>query len=627
MLSMSLTGRSVDMGQQYVPRGGETEKRPHSPTVARSQLDHETQCGVEAEETTVLIVGGGPAGLTTALALARYGTAHILVNKHESTAHTPRAHIVNQRTVEIMRHLGCEADLHAVATPQEIMRHNLWVTSLAGHEVARLDAWGTGARQSDYDAASPCPMVNCAQTDFEPMLLAAARKAESDVRFGHEFLGYRRVGDWFLNTIRERSTGKETTIRSRYLVGADGAKSTVLDLAGLTVEGRSAISHAVNIWFRADLSKYLAHRPGVLIWNVAPGPLPSMRHGTLICHKPFNEFVLVRSYDPDTTDLTTWTLDHVRPMIEEAVGAPTPDVELLGVAGWQVNALVAPKYSSDDVFCMGDAVHRHPPTNGLGLNMSVADAFNLAWKLALVDKGIAGPALLDTYSSERQPVGAAGVARAVTSAFEGARFERGLGYVRGQSEADGWAELDLLSAPGAAGETRRAALAEQVEIAHNQFNAHGIELGYCYDNGAVVHDENTYSVNPRDPVRYYHPTTRPGARLPHAWLERNGTRTSTLDLVDGLSFVLLSGPQGHAWIDAAHTVASELRVDINVHLIDAPNHWGSTDGTWRNVREIDDSGCVLVRPDRHVAWRSLTRVDNATTTLRRVVSLLMNRHS
>ena len=577
-------------------------------------------------ETSVLIVGGGPAGLTTALALARYGVDHVLVNKYPGTAHTPRAHIVNQRTVEIMRHLGCEDDLLAVATPQEMMRNNLWVTSLAGREIARLEAWGTERhRFADYMSSSPSPMANCAQTVFEPMLLNAARRNGADARFGHEFLGFERVDCGFVSAVRVRETGEELTIRSRHLVGADGARSTVLGMAGLGVEGRAAMSHAVNVWFRADLSAYLAHRPGVLIWNVAPGPLPSMRLGTLICHKPFSEFVLVRSYDPTAIDISSWTLDDVRPMVEAVVGAAVPDLELLGVAGWQVNALVAPQYSADGVHCMGDAVHRHPPTNGLGLNMSVADAFNLAWKIALVDKGLAGPALLDTYSSERQPAGAAGVARAMTSAIEGARFESGLGYAPGQSEADGWAELDKLDAPGPDGDARRAALAEQVRIANNQFNANGVELGHCYDDGALVHDGSTYSENPRDPVLYHHPTTRPGARLAHARVERDGVAMSTLDLNEDLAFVLITGRAGESWNEAADAVARELGVSISVCCIGGAGGIRDPYGDWDRVREISDDGCVLVRPDRHVAWRSLTSQPDPTAALTKVMRTILSR--
>lgn len=550
-------------------------------------------------QTPVLIVGGGPAGLTTAAALAQYGVGHILVNKYEGTAHTPRAHIVNQRTVEIMRHLGCEEDLLAVATPQEMMRHNLWVTSLAGHEVARLDAWGTGAdRCADYALSSPSPMVNCPQTVFEPMLMRVAERSGSDVRFGHEFLGYERDGDEYVSTVLVRHTGDHVTIRSRHVVGADGARSSVMELAGLAVEGRAAISHAVNIWFRADLSRYLADRPGVLTWFVPTEETKHLQLLTLICHKPFAEFVLVLRYDPGVDDISSWGLDDVRASIEAAVGAPVPDLELLGVAGWQVNGLVARRYSAGGVHCMGDAVHRHPPTNGLGLNMSVADGYNLAWKLALVEKGLAGAELLETYSSERQPVGAAGVARALQSAKEAARF--------GRDDAND------------------SGLTESLRIANYQFNAHGVELGYCYDEGAVVHDAVPYSSAPRDPVLYHHATTRPGARVAHAWLEREGETVSSLDLADGLAFSLLTGTNDAAWIDAANVVSRALGIDLIVHRIGAG---GITDphGDWARVREVDESGCVLVRPDRHVGWRCLSSIDASRDALLQAMRSILAR--
>ena len=549
-------------------------------------------------ETPVLIVGGGPAGLTTATALAQYGVGHVLVNKYDGTAHTPRAHIVNQRTVEIMRHLGCEDDLLTVATAQEMMRNNLWVTSLAGREVARLEAWGTGAdRATDYASSSPSPMANCPQTKFEPMLFEVAERSGADLRFGHEFLDYERDGDEFVSTVRRRSTGEEIVIRSHHLVGADGARSKVLELAGLTVEGRAAMSHAVNVWFRVDLSQHLAHRPGVLTWFVPSEDTAKLQLLTLICHKPFTEFVLVLRYDPAVEDISTWGIDHIRPHVEAAVGAAVPDLELLGIAGWQVNGLVAPQYSRNGVHCMGDAVHRHPPTNGLGLNMSVADGYNLAWKLALVEKDLAGTALLDTYSSERQPAGAAGVARALQSAKEAGRF--------GPDDSND-------------------PYAESLRIANHQFNAHGIELGHCYDVGAVVHDGSSYSENPRDPVLYHHPTTRPGARVAHARLVRGGSPLSTLDLVEGLSFSLLTGRNDAPWRDAAEAASRELGVSVVVHSIGGD---GIHDpyGDWQRVREISDEGCVLVRPDRHVGWRSVSAQHDPTDELLRVMRAILSR--
>src|SRR5947199_6062497 len=175
-------------------------------------------------DVPVLIVGGGPAGLVSALALSRYGVDYLLVERHPDTAHTPRAHIVNQRTVEILRHLGVEDRFHALATPQELMRNNPWVTSLAGQEVIRSETWGTSARLAgEYQSSSPCPMANCPQTVFEPMLVDAIRDAGSDVLFRHELMTLHQDADGVTSTVRDRDTGELITVRSRYVIGADGA--------------------------------------------------------------------------------------------------------------------------------------------------------------------------------------------------------------------------------------------------------------------------------------------------------------------------------------------------------------------------------------------------------------------
>ena len=555
-------------------------------------------------EVPVLIVGAGPAGLALSAALSRYGVGHLLAERHRDTAHTPRAHIINQRTVEILRHLGISDRFHAVATPQHLMANNLWVTTLAGLEVARSETWGTSAeRAADYRAASPEPMANCPQTVLEPMLLAAARELGADIRFGWEFTQLEQDHDGVTSVIRERDGATELAVRSQYVIGADGARSQVLGQAGLTAEGPDDLARAANIWFRADLSRFFAHRPGVLTWNVMPGPLPPLRLGTLICHKPFTEFVLAFMYDPAQESLDEMGTGELTERIRALVGEDV-DAEILGVAGWQVRAQVAPVFSAGRVFAMGDAVHRHPPTNGLGLNMSIADAYNLGWKLALVLAGRAGAALLDSYSAERQPVGAQGVQRAITSLQEGAAVEAALGYEPGQPADAGWEALGTLYEPGSAGDDRREALRKAIELSNYQFNAHGIELGYRYRSDVIVDDGSPDPTPVRDPQLYYQPTTRPGARVPHARLERDGVPLSSLDLVDDLSFALLTGVGGQTWSDAAAQATARAGVSVQVHVIGGQD--GVTDpyGEWASRREVETTGCVLVRPDRHVAWRA-----------------------
>jgi 2,4-dichlorophenol 6-monooxygenase len=575
--------------------------------------------GPSTVDVPVLIVGAGPAGLALSAALSRYGVGHLLVERHRGTAHTPRAHIINQRTVEILRHLGISDRFHAVATPQHLMANNLWVTTLAGQEVARSETWGTSAeRAADYRAASPEPMANCPQTVLEPMLLAAARDMGADIRFGWEFTSLAQDEDGVTSVIGERDGDATLTVRSRYVVGADGARSRVLGQAGLTVEGPDDLARAANIWFRADLSRYLAHRPGVLTWNVMPGPLPPLRLGTLICHKPFTEFVLAFMYDPAQVSLDAMSAGELHTRITALVGEEV-EAEILGVAGWQVRAQIAPAYAAGRVFAMGDAVHRHPPTNGLGLNMSIADAYNLGWKLALVLDGRAGAALLDSYSAERQPVGAQGVQRAITSLQEGAAVEAALGFEPGQAAEPGWAALDTLYEPGPAGDERRNALRKAIELSNYQFNAHGVELGYRYQSDAIVDDGSPDPTPARDPQLYYQPTTRPGARVPHARLERDGVPVSSLDLVDDLGFALLTGVGGQAWSGAAAEASARLGVPVRVHVIGGQD--GVTDpyGEWAALREVETTGAVLVRPDRHVAWRSMRHTPDRARQLAAVL--------
>jgi 2,4-dichlorophenol 6-monooxygenase len=586
--------------------------------------------GGEILEVPVLIVGAGPAGLALSVALARYGVEHLVVERHHGTAHTPRAHIINQRTVEILRHLGVSDRFHAVATPQHLMANNLWVTTLAGLEVARSETWGTSAsRAADYRAASPEPMANCPQTVLEPMLLQAARDLGADVRFGWELTGLTQDPDGVTSVIRERDSAATLTVRSRYVVGADGARSRVLSEAGLTAVGPDDLARAANIWFRADLSRYLAHRPGVLTWNVMPGPLPPLRLGTLICHKPFTEFVLAFMYDPAQVSLDALGNEELKQRISAFVGEDV-DAEILGVAGWQVRAQIAPGYAAGRVFCMGDAVHRHPPTNGLGLNMSIADAYNLGWKLALVLAGRAGAALLDSYSAERQPVGRHGVERAITSLQEGAAVEAALGYEPGQSAEAGWKALTTLYEPGPAGDERRNALHKAIELSNYQFNAHGVELGYRYHSDAIADDAIADGGGPeptpaRDPQLYYQPTTRPGARVPHARLDRDGVPLSSLDLVGDLGFALLTGPGGEAWSGPAAEVSARTGVPVRVHVIGGRDGVRDPYGEWAALREVETTGCVLVRPDRHVTWRSIRYTPDSARQLPAVIDQALQR--
>ncbi|HVW42881.1 MAG TPA: FAD-dependent monooxygenase [Amycolatopsis sp.] len=583
--------------------------------------------GREEFQTSVTVIGAGPAGLVTSLLLSKYGVAHVLVEKYPTMAHTPRAHIVNQRTVEIFRDLGLEQEFLDVAMPWDMMANTVWHTSLSGLELARRQSWGNAPeRRADYLKASPCGMANCGQHLLEPLLLEHALKSEhAEVLLNHVADGIAEDGDGVVATVTDRESGRSRRIRSRYLVGADGGRSLVAEAIGLAYEGEEGISASATVHFHADLSRYTSYRPGTLYWNASPGSENFRGLGNLICHRPWHDWALAYSYDPDREDETH--PDQALRRLRKIIGDDSIDIDIRNISTWTINHLVASSYARGRVFCMGDAVHRHPPTNGLGLNTSVADAYNLAWKLALVVNGVAGERLLDTYSVERQPVGRQVVDRAFASIGDMRPINEALGFRNGQSEAEGRAALRTLYGPGPQGRARRQALAKAVAATDYQFNAHGVEVGYRYRAGAVVPDGTPEPRSDRDPELFYQPTTWPGAHLPHAWLDRGEGRVSTYDVAGQGRFTLFTGIGGDAWLEAAAASASRLGIELAVVRIGTPDGYRDCYGDWSALSEVDESGCVLVRPDLFVAWRSRTASAEAVAELPGVLARLLARET
>jgi 2,4-dichlorophenol 6-monooxygenase len=409
------------------------------------------------------------------------------------------------------------------------------------------------------------------------------------------------------------------------MIGADGARSRVMELLGIPLEGETGLGCAVNVWLRADLRRYCESRPGVLYWMVQPGNDYWVGSGTFICVRPWNEWVMLFMYDPaqGEPDLgEAAVIERARRVIGDA----DIPVEILATSKWQINHVVAQRYAEGRVFCCGDAVHRHPPANGLGTNTSVQDAYNLAWKLALVLKGQAGPGLLDSYCAERQPVGRQVVDRAMESVRNMLPISNALGFKPGQSEAEGWNSLHELSADSPLGRERRAALEKAIQLQHYQFSCHGVELGQRYSSGAVLADGSEEPAYTRDRELYYHPTTWPGAHLPHAWLhDTAGRRLSTLDLCGQGHLTLLTGHGGDAWCRAAETMSRELGIDLAVRRIGLGLDYEDSYGDWARLREIDEDGCLLVRPDQHVAWRSQGAAADAEAVLLGAVRAVLAR--
>lgn len=579
--------------------------------------------------TDVLIIGTGPAGSATAALLAGYGVETMVINRYRWLANTPRAHITNQRTMEVLRDLGrdVEDEAYMFAAGQELMGENVFCTALAGEEVGRMKSWGMHpTSRAEHQLSSPTQMNDLPQTFMEPLLFKTACSRGAQARLSTEYVSHEQDGDGVTTTCLDRLTGKTFTVRSKYLVGADGGNSKVAEHASLTFEGRMGVAGSMNILFEADLSRYVAHRPSVLYWVLQPGAdVGGIGMGLVRMVRPWHEWLIVWGYDINQPAPAVDEA-HAKKVVRDLVGVADLDVTIKSVSTWTVNNMYATTLSNGRVFCMGDAIHRHPPSNGLGSNTSIQDAFNLAWKLAFVLKGQAGDGLLDSYQAERAPIAKQIVTRANKSIEEFGPIFKALGLLDSVDPVKMQQNMDARCNNTPAAEEQRAAIRKAIAAKVYEFDAHGVEMNQRYRSDAVVTDGQPEPVFARDPELHFQQTTWPGARLPHAWVfSEDGKKVSTLDLAGHGRFTVLTGPGGQGWIEAAKVVGRELGIEIAAHAIGPRQQWQDFTGDWANLSDVRDGGVVLVRPDHHVCWRRADSAENPAAELRRVMTAILGK--
>jgi len=577
--------------------------------------------------TDVMIIGTGPAGSATAALLATYGINTFIINQYRWLANTPRAHITNQRTMEVLRDLGREVEDEAYmyATEQDLMGENVFCVSLAGEELGRMKSWGKDPQsRAEHHLSSPTHMNDLPQTFMEPLLYKTACSRGAQSRMSCEYVSHVQDKDGVTVTVKDRLANKDFTVRCKYLVGADGGNSKVAEIENLPFEGKMGVGGSMNILFRADLSKYVAHRPSVLYWVMQPGAdVGGIGMGLVRMIRPWNEWLIVWGYDisKPAPKVDAKMATHVA---RQLVGDPKLEIDLISANTWTVNNMYATKMQKGRVFIMGDAAHRHPPSNGLGSNTSIQDAFNLAWKLAAVVKGSATPKLLETYSKERAPIAKQIVTRANQSIAEFGPIFEALGMDGGVDHAKIQRNMDARCNADEKAEKQRAALRNAIEFKKYEFDCHGVEMNQRYKSTAVVADGLRAPGKGIDMELHYVPTTSPGARLPHAWVfDKHGKQLSTLDICGKGHFTLITGIGGEAWVEAAKAAAKQFGVSIKTRIIGPRRDFEDHAGEWAAAREIADSGCVLVRPDQHVAYRALNHSKTASKDLSAALSTIL----
>ncbi|MFE7193000.1 FAD-dependent oxidoreductase [Kitasatospora sp. NPDC057541] len=535
------------------------------------------------DRVPVLIVGGSLVGLSASLFLGRLGVRHLLVEKHADTSHHPRGRGNNVRTMELYRVAGIEGAIREAASVLAPNHGILQAPSLTGEEqewlFREIDPGGRLAR------FSPSSWCLCSQNDLEPVLRRTARELGAEIRFGTELVSFEQDADGVTALLRSRETGEERVVRAQYLIAADGPRSPARDRLGIGRSGKGELFHNVSITFRAKrLAEAVGDRHFIACYLTNPEA-----DGALLPVDNREEWVFHAPWHPELGEpLEAFTDARCARHIRAAVGMPELDVEVTGKAPWHAAERVAERYSGGRVFLAGDSAHEMSPTGAFGSNTGIQDAHNLAWKLAAVLCGWAGPGLLETYGHERRPVAQ------VTSERASARSA--------EHSHPGYAVV-----PGVG----------------RQAGVLAVALGYRYREGAVLGTDPAGPVVPES----FESTGEPGSRAPHQWLLRAGVRLSTLDLYEQ-AMVLLTGSAGTAWQDAARRAADRLAVPLDAYRIGdgADDDLAPEPGAdFAALHGIRPDGALLVRPDGFVAWRSEHPADDPEAAvehaLRTVLSL------
>jgi 2,4-dichlorophenol 6-monooxygenase len=585
-------------------------------------------------ETQVLIVGGGGAGLTASMLLSKLGVRSLLVSRLPETSILPKAHVLNQRCMEIFDEVGVAEPVYRRSTPVENMRRTAWYAGLTGphdgygRQIGSIEAWGGGYVDPMYVEASGYRSANLPQIRLEPLLRARAEELNpGGVRFHHELVALTEHGDHALAKVKDHSNGAEYVVRARYVIGADGGR-TVGRCVGIELSGQRKVVSMVSIHMTADLSAWAKDEDVLIRWMVNPDFGGSFASGVLVPMGPerwgtkSEEWVFHQQYQPDDPDAQ----DSAKVIARMRATLRVPDdleIKVHNVSPWWLEGLLADRFRSGSVFLVGDAAHRHPPTGGLGLTSAVQDVYNLCWKLAYVLQGRAGDGLLDTYEAERRPADNNNVTCSVNNAFNHFTIDAAIGLSPEKSAEENWAELRPLWEDGPRSAEKRHKVNQALVSQSMEFHHINTELGFAYESAAVIDDHSAPHV-PLDPVRIYEPRTKPGHPLPHAFVERQGQRLPISNLVQSGRFVLLAGENGHRWAEAAEALSAETGIPITtgtVGVIDCD--YIDVRTAWTRSREITSDGAVLVRPDRYIAFRSIGAADDPLTVLRRALSTVL----
>jgi 2-polyprenyl-6-methoxyphenol hydroxylase-like FAD-dependent oxidoreductase len=515
-------------------------------------------------ETPILIVGGGPVGLSLGADLGRRGVQCMIIEQSDGVIYHPRATALNARTMELLRRFGVSERVKRDGTPPDFPHTVLYITGFNGYEIARID-------RPSHGGVTPSPISperpqRCNQLFLDPILRDLVQSLPSvTLRYRCKFESLVEDGDKVVATVRDLATDEQQTITARYVVDCSGSHSPIRRAFGIRMTGQTETEYHLSAFMRLpELWKH--HDKGKAALTFFVDDKGSWRNLVMIDGKELYRFAISgKAYydDPQAVDIEA----H----FNEAAGPSIPH-EVISVIRWAARDVVAEKYRVGRVLLVGDAAHQNHPSGGFGLNTGMGDVDDIGWKLAAMVQGWGGPNLLDTYEIERRPVGL----RNISQAYTGHADNR---------DRQSHPEITKDTPEGA---RARAQMKEQILTSQPAMVlTDGIALGYRYDPSPIVWPDGTPPTE--DTISLYVPTARPGSRAPHAWISEG---KSTVDLF-GDGFVLLrmgaDAPDGTAIEEAFR----QRNVPLKTVPIANPE-----------IVKLYAKKLVLVRPDGHVAWRA-----------------------
>jgi 2-polyprenyl-6-methoxyphenol hydroxylase-like FAD-dependent oxidoreductase len=544
----------------------------------------------ELARAPVGIVGGGPVGMTLALLLDRLGVPSVIFNSEPTTRWHPKGATEGTRTMEVFRLLGLADAIRALGMPESHPTDVTYFTRFNGYELARLRMPSRAeALRQRRDAAKtdqvPEPIHRANQMHVDPLLLEHLRtRSRVAVRFGWRAEAIEQDDEGVAVSATTQDGARELW-RVQYLVGCDGGRSFVRRALGIRFRGEAALEERYfggrmfSTHIRSPaLRDLMQPRRAWQYWAVNPDI-----RSTVITIEGGDEFLFrTKAAAPnEPADDAT-----VRDVLNRCTGTPIP-VDIIGHEPWTAgSALVVERLQDRRVLLAGDSAHLFTPTGGFGMNTGLEDASNLAWKLAACVQGWGGPRLIASYEEERLPI-------ALRNTGAARQLSININDVQAPIE---------IEAGGPAGDTVRAAAAAQLATFAEQFASLGVQLGARYDGSSIVVADGT---PPADDFIVYRPSSVPGGRAPHAWLdESHDTGASLYDrLAPGFTLLRLGLSRG----DSLLAAAAALRIPI-----------AALDVTDTDVRDLYGCDLALIRPDQHVAWRGNTDPADAAHVMRQV---------